>query len=554
MGKDILEERNYLLAKCVICGSGRIHYTFIRNGYPVYQCGDCDFMFLNPQPSDEILSEIYKSDYFLMGNCEGSEELRTQMKSATARLYINQLINYYGKREGNLLEIGCGNGDFLVVAKAMGFNVKGIEISEYATRIANRKLEEESVICGDFEKVDLPEEYFEVCVLFDVIEHVRNPINFLERIHKHLKPKGIIFIVTPSLDSWSAKLLKNSWMEFKAEHLQYFDTQTIQNALAKTGFQNTYISPNYKFLQIEYIREHFQRYHVPFFTKLVKALTHFLPLRIKRNNIKFMTSGINILSQKVELREKPLVSIIVPVYNEVKTFPVLIKSLISKEIQGMDKEIIIIESNSNDGSREEVLRYEGISGVKIIFEEKAKGKGHAVRNGLEYAKGDFVVIQDGDLEYDLNDYEQLLEPLRRYQKAFVLGSRHLKGWKMRQFEDQRFISFVMNVGQKFFKTLLNIFCGQNLNDPFTMYKVFRRDCLFGLTLKANRFDFDWELVIKLLRKGYVPLEIPVNYKSRSFKDGKKISFIRDPILWIEALIRFRFGKLYQNRYERDRTD
>jgi hypothetical protein len=84
-----------------------------------------------------------------------------------------------------------------------------------------------------------------------------------------------------------------------------------------------------------------------------------------------------------------------------------------------------------------------------------------------------------------------------------------------------------------------------------MYKVFRRDCLFGLTLKANRFDFDWELVIKLLRKGYVPVEIPVNYKSRSFKDGKKISLIRDPILWIEALIRFRFENLYKKRYEKN---
>jgi hypothetical protein len=83
-----------------------------------------------------------------------------------------------------------------------------------------------------------------------------------------------------------------------------------------------------------------------------------------------------------------------------------------------------------------------------------------------------------------------------------------------------------------------------------MYKVFRRDCLYGLTLKANRFDFDWELVIKFLRKGYRPLEIPVNYKSRSFKEGKKVSFIRDPISWIWALLRFRFEPLYPDLFSK----
>jgi glycosyltransferase involved in cell wall biosynthesis len=254
---------------------------------------------------------------------------------------------------------------------------------------------------------------------------------------------------------------------------------------------------------------------------------------------------MNIKARKGKVADIPMVSIIIPVYNEAGTFPVLIKRLIEKEIKGLRKEIIIVESKSNDGSREEVLKYRGMEGIKVVLEEKARGKGHAVRNGLQYAEGDFVMIQDGDLEYDLNDYEQLLEPLRKHQRAFILGSRHSNSWKMRQFESQPFVALVMNIGQKFFTALLNLFCWQNLKDPFTMYKVFRRDCLFGLRLKANRFDFDWEIVIKLLRKGYIPLEIPVNYKSRSFKDGKKVSIIRDPLLWILALFKYRFGNLYE---------
>ncbi|OGS55082.1 MAG: hypothetical protein A3J79_01165 [Elusimicrobia bacterium RIFOXYB2_FULL_62_6] len=239
------------------------------------------------------------------------------------------------------------------------------------------------------------------------------------------------------------------------------------------------------------------------------------------------------------------VSIVLPVYNEKATFGQLIGALAAKELRGLRKEIIIVESNSTDGTREDVLKYKDAPGFKVILEDRPRGKGHAVRAGLKAATGEFVLIQDGDLEYDLNDYDELLEPLLKYQKAFVLGARHLKGWKMRHFNDQPLVSLILNFGQIFFVTLVNVFCGQNLIDPFTMYKVFRKDCVYGLVFKANRFDFDFELVIKLLRKGYIPLEIPVNYNSRSFKEGKKVSFFYDPLLWLVALVRFRFGPLYE---------
>jgi len=241
----------------------------------------------------------------------------------------------------------------------------------------------------------------------------------------------------------------------------------------------------------------------------------------------------------------PKLTIIVPVFNEAKTFPKMMEMLYEKKIPSVEKEIIIVESNSTDGTREAVLKYKGRSEVKIILEDKPKGKGAAVRKGLAHATGDFVLIQDGDLEYDLDDYDKLLAPLISGEAAFVLGSRHLKGWKMRHFETAPFTSFMMNVGHVFFATLLNVLCGVNLKDPFTMYKVFRRDSLDGLTFKANRFDFDFELVIKLLRKGYVPREIPISYKSRSFSEGKKISIVWDPLSWIVALFRFRFGRLYE---------
>lgn len=252
-----------------------------------------------------------------------------------------------------------------------------------------------------------------------------------------------------------------------------------------------------------------------------------------------------VLARRQEIGPRRKLSVVMPVFNERNTFSEVLDLLIAKEIAGLDIEIIVVESNSTDGTREELLKYRQQPGVQLVLEEQPKGKGHAVRAGLKQATGDFVLIQDADLEYDMNDYEELLQPLRDSEVAFVLGSRHGFGgaMKMRQFTDQPAMALILNFGHVFFTTLLNLLYAQRLKDPFTMYKVFRRDCLFGLKFECNRFDFDYELVIKLLRKGYQPLEIPATYRSRSFKEGKKVSMLRDPLTWLKALARFRVQRL-----------
>ena len=239
-------------------------------------------------------------------------------------------------------------------------------------------------------------------------------------------------------------------------------------------------------------------------------------------------------------------SVVLPVFNEKKTFREVMDALCRKTIAGMDIEIIVVESNSTDGTRDDVLTYKDHPRVRLILEDRPQGKGHAVRTGLAAATGDFILIQDADLEYSLDDYEKLLEPLLRGEVGFVLGSRHAGDaahWNLRHFANQKHISQVMNIGHFVFATLLNVMYGQNLKDPFTMYKVFRRDCLDGLTFECNRFDFDWELVIKLIRVGFTPIEIPVSYHSRSFEDGKKVSLFGDPLSWIVACFKYRFAKV-----------
>jgi hypothetical protein len=238
-------------------------------------------------------------------------------------------------------------------------------------------------------------------------------------------------------------------------------------------------------------------------------------------------------------------SIIVPVYNEKDTFPELMRTLLAKRLDhlGLEREIILVESNSTDGTRELVAGFDSTPGVKILWQERPRGKGHAVRAGLAVASGDIMLIQDADLEYDLNDYDVLLEPLLAGRAAFVLGSRHGGRMRMRQFQEQKVLGEALNVAHVVLAGFINVLYGQSMKDPFTMFKVFRRECLYGLQFECNRFDFDHELVIKLVLKGYRPLEIPVNYCARSFRQGKKISFFRDPPGLIAADLKYRLQRL-----------
>jgi glycosyltransferase involved in cell wall biosynthesis len=239
------------------------------------------------------------------------------------------------------------------------------------------------------------------------------------------------------------------------------------------------------------------------------------------------------------------VSVVIPVYNEMATARQALDALVAKEIPGYSFHLIIVESNSTDGSREVVQSYQGVPKVTVILEDKPRGKGHAVRGGLAEAKGDIIMIQDADLEYDLGDYEKLLAPIVERKADFVLGSRHSEdgGWAIRKFTDQKVHAVILNMAHWTFTFMINASLGVWLRDPFTMYKVFRRECLYGLKLECNRFDFDWELLIKLVRKGYRPIEIPVSYTSRSFKAGKKVSMFRDPLTWVWALAKYRFQPL-----------
>jgi 2-polyprenyl-3-methyl-5-hydroxy-6-metoxy-1,4-benzoquinol methylase len=530
---------------CHICGSVRFYYLLSTSDYRMVRCDDCGLLFLNPQPSDEELAKIYTANYFLASDNDAAGRAISEIKLATAGIYLSEIRRYHGPETGRLLEIGCGRGDFLELAENAGWHVTGVEYSSAACEAARLRLKKGEVLCGELKAANLPGDQFDLCVISDVLEHIRSPLEFLREIHRLLKPGATLFVATPSIDSWSARFLRQKWMEFKAEHVAYFDRQTLQTALFKTGFREIILQPGWKILNFDYIQRHFARFPVPFITPLLNLSRRLLPRRLQLRQQRIVASGIMAFARKAELRPLPVLSVIVPAFNEAKTFSTLMDSLLHKELPGVQMEIVVVESNSTDGTREVVRKYQDVPGVKLIFEDQPRGKGHAVRTGLQAATGDYVLIQDADLEYDLEDYDVLLEQLLAGRSAFVLGSRHggRNVLKMRQFTGQYFLSLFFNLGHWTFTTLINLLFWQRLRDPFTMFKVFRRDCLAGLVLECNRFDFDHELVVKLIRKGYRPIELPVNYRSRSYKEGKKVRVLLDPLQWLRVLLWLRFVKI-----------
>ena len=236
-------------------------------------------------------------------------------------------------------------------------------------------------------------------------------------------------------------------------------------------------------------------------------------------------------------------SVVMAVFNEAETVESTIRDVLAAPTLNYELQLVIVESNSTDGSRGLVQQFSGDPRVHLILQDGPRGKGNAVRAGLQAANGDIILINDADREYSTADYPKLLAPFADPQVGFVLGSRHQPGKAMRRPDGQRIRFFVVNAAHWVFTFLFNVVYGCRLKDPFTMYKVFRRSCIAGMHLEANRFDFDWEIVAKLVRRGYKPREISISYESRSFESGKKVRWIRDPLTWLVALVKYRFARL-----------
>lgn len=241
-------------------------------------------------------------------------------------------------------------------------------------------------------------------------------------------------------------------------------------------------------------------------------------------------------------------SVIMPVYNELATLEEIVRRVqavdltvdsdgsnpIIGEPVVLEREIVIVDDGSTDGTREILDRWQTDThtDIRIIFHVNNGGKGAALRTGFEAATGDILVIQDADLEYDPRDYAKLLEPILEGRTSVVYGSRFLGG-------PRSAMSLAHTIGNKGVTLLTNLLYGTILSDMETCYKCFRRDVIAGMPLRSKRFEIEPELTAKILKRGYSIFEVPISYNGREFHEGKKLTW-RDGFIAIATLIKYRF--------------
>lgn len=228
-----------------------------------------------------------------------------------------------------------------------------------------------------------------------------------------------------------------------------------------------------------------------------------------------------------------ILSIIIPVYNEENTVAEIVRRVQKVDISGVEKEIVLVNDGSSDGTKEIIKKLEKAHANIVALENSVNmGKGAALRKGFKTAKGDFIIIQDSDLEYNPEDFKRLIIPLLHGEVKVVYGSRMLgqsKGFKIASHY----------YGNKFLSFLTMLFYGQKITDMETCYKMFARDVIKDLSFKSNGFDIEPEITTKIMKKRYKIKEIPIDYQGRSFEEGKKITW-KDGIAAIYTILKYRF--------------
>jgi ribosomal protein S27E len=511
---------------CSVCGESNAQYLFFRAGVRFVRCRSCGLVYVSPVGA---AGPCY-FDIAEVGRLVSPRDRALALADLSRML--QQLAGQHAKRSGGQPERTVLLGRYLDELPdlphltGIGLEVVRIEGNAFA------RLAEQSDLGAALARL----QGAQLVILNELLEACSDPGKVLRQVAAALPPGGAVAVAYADVASLPARLLRRHWPAFFELKRAFFGLPQLLRLAEPCGLS-----------LVAHTAVPAQRTPRYAAVRLLDALPsargveRWVPLRPALP----LLTGLRLATfEKRQPSVTPAtekLSVVLPVFEEAGTVRQVIEALLGKQLR-IAQELVIVESGSRDGTREIVAEYANTPGVRVIYEPAPRGKGHAVRTGLAACTGSIVLIQDADLEYDIDDYDALLEPILQRRTSFVLGSRTLGagGWKVRRFAHGRLLGLVLNVAQVGFAHTFNLLYQQRTSDVNTMFKVFRRSCLDTVQLTSDGFELDIELVCKLVLAGHAPLEVPVNYVARDFSQGKKIRFWRDAWPGYAAFFKYRW--------------
>src|SRR6185437_519918 len=293
---------------CPVCDSPELDYEFIVESYPVCVCRYCTLMFLNPQPEGYSDSRVVK---------DISDTRINEIYSTNAATRLDQVLSYSGLEGGRLLLIG-GDDVLEEGSRSRGFSVTRLSAAEFE----------------DIPAMDWSEGEFDSCILLSSLQTLRDPLAALKTVRRLLKPEGTLMAVCPALDSRTARMFRSSWWEFSKRNRYYFSRDTLQSLLLKAGFGDPLIMPDESVVSLQYMRKKLATLPPRLRYRLLSMLLALSPGFLRHRAFRFLHSRVAVIVRPKERSGKPVLSVIVPVYNERATFVPLMQALLAKEING----------------------------------------------------------------------------------------------------------------------------------------------------------------------------------------------------------------------------
>ena len=458
---------NARFISCPACRADAERYLFHKRGARFVQCRSCDVVYVNP-PAREVPDYLDVPSGGGGAPTEDREHVRKELEDVL-RYATDVHRAHRGSSPARVLVAGRITDDLSMASSA---HIDSVRLTRDETLRLVTEADASPIVGAIGEDVEL-------VVVNQLLEACPRASDVVAELAAHLPKRALLVVVYSNAASLPGRIMRRNWRRFFDWKAVYFNSENLRNMLERAGLRFV----GQAGLNTSYAVTRALDLALP--GTPVAAVARRLGLGAATARVPTGTY-VSIFEHADESERSELLTVVVPVFNEAAYLRAVLDELLEMQFV-IPHEVIVVESNSTDGTREIVQSFEGRPGLQIIYEDRPRGKGAAVRRGLTAATGTIVLIQDADFEYDLDDYDALLEPIVQRRTSFVLGSRSLglDDWKVRRFARSRGKALLMNVAQVLFARTFNVLYQQRVTDVNTMFKVFRRECIEGVEFAAT---------------------------------------------------------------------